>query len=709
MNSNVLFLGGSSLLAYCWCNSLSQTDHIFLGVHNRKPELSGFKTLKIDFDLIDDFKKKLLNNNIRVIINCIGYTNVENCEINPEKANKINTELPSIISKICFDNSIKFVHISTDHLYDGSLKIYDENFEVSPLNTYAKTKYEGEVSVLKNNKNALIIRTNFFGWGPSHKQSFSDFIYNQLKLKKSTSLFSDVFYTPILVSELAKAIEKLIKKNCFGIYNVVSNERLSKLDFGLKIARIFSLDKKLIKSISIKSREDLVDRPNEMSLSNKKLISEGIKVASIDNQIKELKNQLSLIENNFTEKNIIPYGRQNISKHDIDSVIEVLNSDYLTQGPVSVSFENAISKYTNSKFGVSVNSATSALHISCMALGLKKNDYVWTSPLSFVASANCAVYCGAKVDFVDVDVNTYNISISALKSKLEKAKKENKLPKIIIPVHLSGQSCSMKEIHNLSKKYGFKIIEDASHAIGAKYLDEPVGNCKYSNITVFSFHPVKIITTGEGGMCTTNDSSLANMLCRFRSHGITRQECEMTKQPDGPWYYQQLNLGYNYRMTDLNAALGLSQLKRLDEFIVKRHKIAEKYNLAFKDKPIITPFQDQNNYSSYHLYIIRIKNAGEGLNRLDLFKKLRDSGVLVNIHYIPIYRQPYYEKIGYDINNFPNSEQYYEECISLPIHTLLTDDQQDFVIETILNFLSRQKTFFKKSQTLSPIGFQNIF
>ncbi|MBT7623113.1 MAG: UDP-4-amino-4,6-dideoxy-N-acetyl-beta-L-altrosamine transaminase, partial [Flavobacteriaceae bacterium] len=385
-----------------------------------------------------------------------------------------------------------------------------------------------------------------------------------------------------------------------------------------------------------------------MSLSNAKLKNEEIYIKSIDKQIKDLKIQFDNSVVNSNVKKVIPYGRQNISDEDIKSVVDVLKSDYLTQGPEILNFEKAIANYTNSKFGVAVNSATSALHISCMALGLSKDDILWTSPITFVASANCALYCGAKVDFVDIDSKTYNMSIKALSEKLEIAKKENKLPKIVIPVHLSGQSCEMHEIHELSKQYGFKIIEDASHTIGGKYKNEPVGNCKYSDITVFSFHPVKIITSGEGGMCTTNSPELANLLCRFRSHGITRHENEMTKKSDGPWYYQQLDLGYNYRMTDVQAALGLSQLKRLDDFIIKRHQIVKKYNLAFEAKPIITPFQDSNNYSSFHLYIIRIKNAGMGLTRLDLFKKLREAGILVNIHYIPIYKQPFYQKIGYD-------------------------------------------------------------
>ena len=706
MRKKILFLGGSSLLAHSWCNQLHDKEHIIIGLNNRKSELDGFNSVKIDFNNLKNQIEKL---KIDIIINCIGYTSVENCEINPEKAFEINRNLPFLLSKLSKELAIKLVHISTDHLFDGSSKMNNELIKPNPLNCYAKSKYEGELKVIKTDPNALIIRTNFFGFGPTYKKSFSDYIIDELTHKNELNLFSDVFYTPILVSDLSRAIEKLIQKNCIGVYNICSNERISKYEFGLKICDEFSFNKKLINEVSIKERNDLVDRPTEMSLSNKKLNNEGIFIKSIDDQIRELKNQYYKNPKIDKVKKIIPYGRQNISQSDIDSVVEILKSDYLTQGPKVIKFEKAIANYTNSSYGVAVNSATSALHISCMALGLSKNDIIWTSPISFVASSNCALYCGAKVDFVDIDSRTYNMSIEALITKLEIAKKEDKLPKIVIPVHLSGQSCEMKEIFKLSKQYGFKIIEDASHGIGGKYLGEPIGNCKYSDITVFSFHPVKIITSGEGGMCTTNSPKISNLLCRYRSHGITRQKHEMTRDPDGPWYYEQLDLGYNYRMTDIQAALGLSQLERLDDFIKERHQIVKKYNLAFEAKPITTPFQDPNNYSSFHLYIIRTKNTGKGLTRLDLFKKLREAGILVNIHYIPIYRQPYYKKIGYDSKYFPESEKYYEEAISLPIHTLFSEEEQDYVIENVLNFLSRQKTYVKKSKIKDNEGFQNIF
>ncbi len=385
---------------------------------------------------------------------------------------------------------------------------------------------------------------------------------------------------------------------------------------------------------------------------------------------------------------MIPYGRQNIDKNDIEAVVKILKSDFITQGPTTPKFEKEISKVTNSKYACAVNSATSALHIACLSLNIGKNDIVWTSPISFVASSNCALYCEATVDFVDIDKTSYNISIESLKNKLIEAEKKGQLPKAIVAVHLSGQSCEMKTIKKLSKKYGFKIIEDASHAIGGKYLGEPIGNCKYSDITVFSFHPVKIITTSEGGICTTNDPNLYSKLCRYRSHGVTRHPEEMINKPDGPWYYEQLDLGYNFRLNDLMSALGLSQLKKLKKFIKEREKIAKKYDSLFEKTSIITPQQSINSISSRHLYIIRIPK-----NRNAIFENLRNNGIGVNIHYIPIYRQPYYKKFKYKYSDFKESENYYREAISIPIYPGLTKNQQERIFKIIQN----------------PPGFQNLF
>jgi len=381
---------------------------------------------------------------------------------------------------------------------------------------------------------------------------------------------------------------------------------------------------------------------------------------------------------------MIPYGRQDINQADIDAVVAVLRSDFLTQGPAVPAFEKVVAGYCGTQHAVAVNSATSALHIACLALGVGKGDSVWTTPITFVASANCALYCGATVDFVDIDPRTYNLSVERLAEKLVLAEKIGKLPKVVIPVHLCGQPCDMAGIYALSQQYGFKIIEDASHAIGGKYQGEPIGNGRYSDITVFSFHPVKIITTGEGGMAVTNDTQLAKLMMRLRSHGITRDPAEMTHAPDGAWYYQQIELGYNYRMTDIQAALGLSQMQRLDEFVSKRHVLAAQYDNLLKNLPVTTPWQHADSYSSRHLYVIRLPINNSKVNHREVFERLQANGIGVNLHYIPVYRQPYYEKMGYTPNDFPEAERYYAEAISLPMYPGLTETQKSEVIQKLI-------------------------
>jgi UDP-4-amino-4,6-dideoxy-N-acetyl-beta-L-altrosamine transaminase len=380
---------------------------------------------------------------------------------------------------------------------------------------------------------------------------------------------------------------------------------------------------------------------------------------------------------------MIPYGHQDISAADIQAVVDVLRSDFLTQGPAVPAFEKAVADYCGAAHAVAVNSATSALHIACLALGVGPGDLVWTSPITFVASANCALYCGAQVDFVDIDPRTYNLSAERLAEKLAKAEKSGCLPKVVIPVHLCGQPCDMARIHELAQRYHFKIIEDASHAVGGKYRDEPIGKCRFSDITVFSFHPVKIITTGEGGMALTNDEKLAGRMQLLRSHGITRNTEEMTHVPDGPWYYQQIGLGFNYRMTDIQAALGLSQLQRVDEFIAKRHAIALRYDELLADLPIIIPWQHPDRYSGMHLYVIRLHLGEMKKTRREVFEALRTAGIGVNLHYIPVYRQPYYDQLGFRAGSCPEAEQYYAEAISLPMYPGLTEKQQDQVVATL--------------------------
>jgi UDP-4-amino-4,6-dideoxy-N-acetyl-beta-L-altrosamine transaminase len=399
---------------------------------------------------------------------------------------------------------------------------------------------------------------------------------------------------------------------------------------------------------------------------------------------------------------MIPYGRQDISQADIDAVVEVLRSNWLTQGPLVSRFEQAVANYVCAQHAVAVNSATSALHIACLALGVGPGDWVWTSPNTFVASANCALYCGAKVDFVDIDPRTYNISADCLARKLEQAKAESRLPKVVIPVHFAGQPCDMPAICKLSQEYGFKILEDASHAIGASYANPvlasearqsearvKIGSCTHSHITVFSFHPVKIITTGEGGMALTNDPELAEKLSRLRTHGITNKpEFTRWRPPEEIWNYQQIDLGFNYRMTDIQAAIGLSQLQRLDDFLANRREIAAKYDRALSNLSITTPWQDPRMRSSYHLYPVLIEQERCGRRQREVYQAMHQAGVLVNLHYIPVHRQPYYERMGFEQGYCPNAERFHRAAISLPIYTTLTGEQQQKIITVLENILS---------------------
>lgn len=380
---------------------------------------------------------------------------------------------------------------------------------------------------------------------------------------------------------------------------------------------------------------------------------------------------------------MIPYGRQDVTPEDIDAVINVLRSDFLTQGPAVPRFEQALQAYTGARHAVAVNSATSALHIACLALGLGAGDWLWTTPLTFVASANCALYCGAQVDFVDIDPRTWNMCPHALESKLIEAERQGRLPKIVVPVHLCGQPCDMVAISALAQRFGFRVIEDASHAIGARHRSEPVGNCRYSDITVFSFHPVKIVTSGEGGAALTQDPALAERMALLRSHGITRDPASMRRAPDGLWYYEQIALGFNYRLTDIQAALGASQLERVDEYVRRRHAIAGRYDAQFDGWPLQLPLQHPDAHSALHLYVVRLKTDAIRPSHAEVFATLREAGIGVNLHYMPVHLQPYYARMGFRAGTLPQAERYYAQAITLPLFPTLDEADQDRVVAAL--------------------------
>lgn len=377
---------------------------------------------------------------------------------------------------------------------------------------------------------------------------------------------------------------------------------------------------------------------------------------------------------------LIPYNKQQINNIDIEAVVNALKSAWLTQGPVLEQFERAVAEYCGARYAVAVSNGTAALHIACLAAGLGKDDILWTSPNTFIASANCALYCGARPDFVDIDPRTYNMSISELEAKLFKKKKTGHLPKIVIPVHFAGQSCEMEQIYSLSKKYDFIAIEDACHALGGSYKESKIGSCKFSDITVFSFHPVKTITTGEGGMVLTNNENLYQKLIRLRTHGITKNTEFIQGKVLGAWCYEQIELGFNYRLTDIQAALGCSQMLRLNAFVERRRRLAKRYDALLKSLPLVLPYQHPDSNSAFHLYPVRLKLNEISKSREQVFDELRKAGIGVNVHYIPVHTQPFYQRLGFKTGDFPVAEGYYQEAISLPLYYDLTDDNQDFVI-----------------------------
>lgn len=385
---------------------------------------------------------------------------------------------------------------------------------------------------------------------------------------------------------------------------------------------------------------------------------------------------------------MIPYGRHWIDDDDIKAVVEVLKSDWLTQGPAIEQFEHAIAEYCGVRYAVAVSSGTAALHIACLAAGLGKGDILWTSPNTFVASANCALYCGARPDFVDIDPHTYNMSINALEARLSESEKKGRLPKIVIPVHFAGQSCEMEKIQWLSKKYGFTVIEDACHAIGGSYKGSKIGSCTFSDMAVFSFHPVKIITTGEGGMILTNNNDLYQKLILLRTHGITRDSAFMEGESEGDWYYQQIELGMNYRITDIQTALGLSQFRRIDKFVTRRHELAERYNKTLSDLPLVLPWQHPDTYSAIHLYVVRLKLNKLRKTRKMIFDLLRQKRIGVNVHYIPVHTQPYYKNRGFLLGDFPEAERYYNESLTIPLYPAMTDEDHEHVVSTLKEVLS---------------------
>ncbi len=655
-----------------YCLNPTKMDSIFFDVQNN-PELLS--------KVISEYRPD-------IIVNCIAIVSVDFCEEEPSICRSVNGDLSEKIVKAVKDfgleDSCCLVHISTDSIYrQNNIENYSfkETDDLYPHNMYAKSKIIAERGYSDYKGRLLIIRTAIYGSRSKPNKGLLNWIVSSLRSNDDISGWTNVYFSPISTYRLSLILLDLIQSKASGIFNVGSEDYCTKYEFVQQVINSFNPKRKLISETYTNTGSDTF-RPTNTIL-------DVTKVKTYTNHLKPWRADLDdYLSNNYVSASkLIPYGRQDVTQNDIEAVTTVLKSDFLTQGPAVPQFERTIAEYCGAKYAVAVNSATSALHVACIALGLGEGDWLWTSPISFVASANCGLYCGAMIDFVDINPETYNLSAHALEEKLIKAEKKGCLPKVVIPVHLGGQSCEMKKIHKLSQKYGFRIIEDASHAIGGRYREQPIGNCKYSDITIFSFHPVKIITTGEGGAAVTNNPQLYEKILLLRGHGITRSPDLMTREPDGPWYYEQIDLGYNYRMTDIQAALGISQIERLSKYIGRRQEIAATYDEAFQGLPVATPIQHEDCYSAFHLYVIRLKLTDKNISHHKVFRGLRNDGIGVNLHYMPIHTQPFYQKLGFQQNDFPEAMSYYSEAISLPIYPLLDDFQQQRVIDSLKKWL----------------------
>ena len=664
------------------------------------------ETHKCDLTNEDEIEDYLKITTPDIIIHCASLTNVDYCETNREDTYNVNVAATQNLVKR--SQNSKFIYISSDSVYEGLKENYKES-EVTDnqMNYYGTTKFEGE-KVVEQLSNSLILRTNIFGWNYQNKESIGEWILNGLKADNQINGFEDAFFSSIYTMELIRILDICIQKDICGTYNCASIDSISKYDFAVKLAKKFGLNDSLIKPVSIEEFPFKAKRGKNLSLNSGKIQKQinyqmPDMAYSIDQFYRDYKSGLPLKIKNagFSSKDeagMIPYGRQWLISSDINAVTDVLTSNYITQGPKVELFEKSLREYCGATYAKVVNSGTSALHIACLAAGITSGDEVITSPITFVASANGVAYCGGRPVFSDIDKRTYNLDPERL------GKAINSKTKAVIPVHFAGQSCDMEKIFDLvkkaAKKYGHKIfiIEDACHALGSKYKGKMVGSSVYSDMTIFSFHPVKHVTTAEGGAVLTNDKDLDDKLQKFRSHGIVNSldkiiniDSAYDQSPNKEkrlktWYYEQIALGYNYRMNDVQSALGISQMQRLDLFVKKRRQIVNTYNQAFQNvEHIQIPFESSACDSNFHLYVLLFDFEKINISRAEYMFRLRKKGILTQVHYIPVHTQPYYQKnFGTAWGDFPAAEAYYNQCLSIPLYPRMTQKEVQKVIDDVI-------------------------
>ena len=708
----MLITGVSGLLgsnvAYCL-----RDKYEILGVyHAHTIEMEGIRTICTDLTSSDEVASLLKDFKPDVIVHCAAQADVDKCEEYPEAAERINVLGTQNIVKNLNGSAAKLLHISTDLVYSGQKDRCSEDDPVGPLNHYGRTKCRAEQVALER-KGVIVLRTNFFGWNIQNKYSLGEWVIHELTHKKEVQGFTDCHFSSIYTFELAGLLDLAIQKNLTGVYNFASSTSMSKYDFVSTVASRLSLDHHMIKPVSIDQFGFKAQRSKSLSLDTQKL-SRDLAVDiptisySIGRFVEDFQNDLpAKIRSEIKQKNIypalldkIPYGRQSIDEDDIAAVVDVLKSESITQGPKIREFEDALLRVTGASHCVAVNSGTSALHIACLAAGVTAGDEVITSPNTFVASANCAVYCGGRPIFADIDPRTYNVS------PMEIEKKINARTKAIIPVHFAGQSCDMEAIQEIvrakEKEYGHKIyvIEDACHAIGSEYKGDKVGACRHSDMAAMSFHPVKHITTGEGGCVFTGDKALERKLRYFRSHGISSDLAEFKNQSNAfdasgpvglepiqnPWYYEQHFLGYNYRITEIQCALGISQLRKLDIFCRRRREIVDRYNQAFQSVAwLTTPYEEPFCRTNFHLYVLQFDFNRIGKNRAQAMLELRQKKIQTQVHYIPVHTHPFYrETFGTKAGDCPVAERYYQQCMSIPLYPVMDDTDVERVIDGVL-------------------------
>ena len=685
----IIITGGAGLLGLNWALHTQENYVVHLWLNNRRVDIDDISTHHVDLTVPSAIAKALDAIKPDIVINTAGFTSVEGCEFNPAKSEASNLMTAKNIAEATAERGIKLIHISTDHLFDGSSPFVIESTTTNPQNIYAKHKAMAEERVLSAHPEALVLRTTFFGWGPEYRRSFSDLLLNDMAAGRQVQMFDDVFFSPLDASSVIKLAHQLLEYGEKGIINLCSSERISKYDFCVKLAAAFGYDTESIQPIQAGRLRNKVTRPLDLSLSDIKLrrilSGEGI---SIDDAIASLRENLHLKDKINRIGKVIPYGKHFVDDADIAAVTSTLRSGFLTQGPVIPEFEKRIAEYTGAKYAVALSSATAGLHLSYMALGVAPGKTVLTSPITFVSTANAAHFCGSKTHFADIDKTTANIGLNDVSRALNKHDDIH----VVSPVLFGGAADGVPEVAKLAKLNGKYVVEDAAHGLGGSYAcGAKIGSCKYSDCTVFSLHPVKSIAAGEGGIVTTNDEEIYRKLLRLRSHGINKngdafvaKENAYTDGDLNPWYYEMSDIGYHYRITDLQISLALSQLDKLDAFIKRRRDLVYRYRDWCHELPFLEHAQMIDpEFSANHLFVGAFNFAEINFNRNTFMHALRRENIISQVHYIPVVMQPYYANQGNQIKDFPAAAAYYDKALSLPLYFALEDVELSHVMKVI--------------------------